>query len=317
MAADPLFAQVVVRSPLGRKVTSWRQREAGAPSPANLQQTFHYSVPAHLRDGIVVGQLVWVPFGARELAGIVLALSTSSPVAQTRDIKHIVDPWPVLTPYQIELMHWVSQYYHTPLHRVAWGMFPPGISWRTETMVHLQEAAEGAVSPSQEEQRVLDLLHERGPMSVARMERRLRRIKRFRSLLDRMSRKGWLRQQVEVRGPQVKPKTETVVRLLALPEEKDLAALSRARRQREVLVYLRQRSQNAGTLPLVISLAELCAETGVTRGVVERLAKLDLLELDQRELRRDPLAGREFVTTVPPKFTADQELAWQQLAGAL
>ncbi len=317
MDADPLFAQVVVRSPLGRKVTSWRQREASAPSPANLQQTFHYSVPAHLRDGIVVGQLVWVPFGSRELAGIVLALSDSSPVAQTRDIGHIIDPWPVLTPYQIELMHWLSQYYHTLLHRVAWGMFPPGIGWRTETMVHLQEAAEGPISPSQEEQRVIDLLHKRGPMPVTRMERRLRRMKKFRSLLDRMARKGWLRQQVEVRGPQVRPKTETVVRLLAVPEEKDLAALSRARRQRDVLVYLRQRSQTAGTLPLVIPLAELCAEAGVTRGVVERLAKLNLLELDQREMRRDPLAGREFVTTVPPKFTDDQERAWQQVADAL
>jgi len=310
MNSGPLFAEVVVRSPLGRRVSSSRD--------TNLRQTFHYSIPAHLRGSVVLGQLVWVPFGPRQVAGIVLALSDSSPIAQTKDILSIIDPRPVLTPYQIELMHWMSQYYHTSLHRVAWGMFPPGISWRTETIVHLEEAGSEAASPSKEERLILELLRQHGPMPLAQMERRLKRVKRFRPVLERVVRKGWVRKQVKVRGPQVKPKTESVVRLLAAPDEKDLASLSRAPRQRDVLDYLRQRAQEEGTtLPLVIPVAELCAQVGVTRSVVDRLVERGLLELEQREVRRDPLAGREFVTTVPPKFTLDQEVAWQQIAQAL
>jgi primosomal protein N' (replication factor Y) len=331
----PLFAEVVVRSPLGRRVSSWRSQDGSTASGTSLRQTFHYSIPAHLRDHVVLGQLVWVPFGPRQLAGIVLALSDSSPVAQTKDILSIIDPWPALAPYQIELMHWMSQYYHTHLHRVAWGMFPPGISWRTETMVHLEEAAAeamsrplsdgamsrlpsgGATLPSREEHRILELLRQHGPMAVAQMERRLR-LKRLRPLLERMVRKGWVRKQVEIRGPKVRPKTQSIVRLLAAPEEKDLEGLSRAPRQRDVLTYLRRRAEEEGTaFPLVIPVAELCAQVGVARGVVDGLVKRGLLELDQREVRRDPLAGREFVTTVPPKFTLDQEVAWQQIASAL
>ncbi len=72
---------------------------------------------------------MWVPFGPRELPGVVLALSASSPVEATKPILNIVDPQPVLTPYQIEVMRWMSQYYQAPLHLVAWSMFPPGISW--------------------------------------------------------------------------------------------------------------------------------------------------------------------------------------------
>ena len=315
--SGPLFAEVVVRSPLGRRASSSRRRARDTTSRTSLQQTFHYSIPAHLRDHIVLGQLVWVPFGPRQVAGIVLALSDSSPIAETKDILSVVDPWPVLTPYQIELMRWMSQYYHTPLHLVAWGMFPPGISWRTETMVYLEEAASGATSSSQEERRILELLRQHRPMPLAQMERRLR-MKRLRPVLERMVRKGWVRKQVEVRGPRVKPKTEPVVRLLAPPDEEDLASLSRAHRQRDVLTYLRQRAQDEGTtFPLVIPVKELCAQVGVTRSVVDRLVERGLLTLGQREVRRDPLAGREFVTTVPPKFTLDQEVAWQQIANAL
>jgi len=324
--SGPLFAEVVVRSPLVPKVTSWRSEDAGSEGGTRLRQTFHYSVPAQLRDSIVIGQLVWVPFGSRELAGIVLALPNSSPVAETKDILSISDPRPVLTPYQIELMDWMSQYYHTPLHVVAWGMFPPGISWRAETIVHLEEGVGAATStsssgaassPSQEERRLLELLRQRGPLPLAQMERRLR-MKRFRPVLERMVRKGWVRKQVQVRGPRVKPKTEPVVQLPCAPAEEDQAALSRAPRQRAVLAYLRQRShEESATFPLIIPMAELCAQVGVTRGVVERLAERGLLTVSQREVRRDPLAGREFVTTVPPKFTLDQEVAWRHIATAL
>ncbi|MBC7261265.1 MAG: hypothetical protein H5T63_04550, partial [Chloroflexi bacterium] len=56
------FAEVVVRSPLGR--------DKKAADRANLQQTFHYSIPARAQGKVVPGQLVWVPFGPRQLPGI-------------------------------------------------------------------------------------------------------------------------------------------------------------------------------------------------------------------------------------------------------
>ncbi len=322
-----MFAEVVVRSPLHRRVVSSAfDQKSRAGRAVSLQQTFHYSIPSHLQDGVVLGQLVWVPFARRELPGIILAFSESSPVAQTRDILSIIDPRPVLTPYQIELMRWISQYYQAPLHLVAWSMFPSGISWRSATMVYLEEAAASAMSrhpsggtawPSKEERLILELLRQRGPMSLAQMQPRLKKTK-WRPVLDRMVCKGWVRKQLEVRGPQVKPKTEPIVRLLAIPSDEDMADLSRAPKQRAVLAYLRQRTQEEGcAFPLVISLAELCDQAGVTRSVVRRLAERGLLKLDEREVRRDPLAGREFVTTVPPKFTPDQEVVWQHIANAL
>jgi len=319
MPLPPLFAEVVVRSPLGPRTTSRHDPNTAASQTSLLQQTFHYSVPERLRDQVLLGQLVWVPFGARQLPGIVLDLSETSPVAETRDILEIIDPFPVLTPYHVELMGWMSEYYYTPLHHVAWAMFPPGISWRTETVVHLQQSDTEAQPPEAEEGLILEWLRQQGPSGLAELERHLKlRSERIRTLVERMERKGWVRKQVTVQGPRVKPKAEAVVRLDSLPTADALQDLSRAPRQRAIIEYLRQQAlEPDARLPLVVSVAELRSEVRASKPMLDSLAERGLLTLEHREVRRDPLAGREFATTTPPTFTTDQENAWQPIAAAL
>jgi len=305
------FAEVVVHSALGRSTRPTLPSLVDGAARPELAQTFHYSIPAHWQNSVVPGLLVWVPFGPRQMPGIVLSTASSAPVEMTRDILGIIDPQPVLTPYQIELALWLAQYYHAPLHSAVWSMFPSGISWQAETMLRLGEAA---VSPSEQEYRILALLREKGPMSAKELERRIHRSGLGR-MLGQMIRKGWVLREIRVRGPQVRPKTEAVVRLAARAEHESLAALSRAPKQRAVLSYLCQ--QSSGQAALEVPLSEVCKQVGVTRTVVDNLARRGLLSIDQREVRRDPLAGRQFVTTEPPKFTTDQEAAWRSLAPAL
>ncbi len=349
MSAHAKFAQVVVRTPLGRKAVSagdvlsgWSaladRSEQGLRLP--LGQAFHYSIPADLHDSVLPGQLVWVPFGARELPGLVLSLCDSSPVDATKDILDVIDPRPVLAPYQIELMGWISEYYHTPLHVVAWGMFPPGISWDTDTVLYLEESTDTAPEPrpragprlqGEAELQVVELLRRHGPMPLEQMGRSMKS-KNWRQVLERMVRKGWVRKRLEVRGPQVKPKTELVVNLLTAPTQEQVESLSRAPKQQAVLAYLRQWALETVSsfqlpvtqvgdwsppFPLTIPVSEVCEHAGVTRAAVDSLAKRGMLTLSRREVRRDPLAGREFVTTEPPRFTPDQEAVWQPIVAAL
>jgi len=316
---DPgaFFAEVVVHSPLGRSEVSFARARARGEHTA-LHQSFHYSISPDLRGRVLPGQLVWVPFGARELPGVVLALSASSPVETTKPILDIVDPQPVLTPYQLEVMRWMAQYYHTPLHLVAWSMFPPGISWEPETVLSVTEGVDADARRTDGEQWVIEFLRQNGPQPSAKVERQLqqRKVTKVRPLLARMVRKGWLNKELVVRGPQVKPKTEPVVHLASPPGEEDWARLARAPQQRAVLLHIQQQAEQQG-FPYTIAVTELCEQAGVARPAVDSLVTRGVLALSEREVRRDPLAGREFVTTEPPKFTLDQELAWQSIATAL
>ena len=88
-----MFAEIAVNASLGRRRIPIANQVEGFASPG---QTFTYAIPEHLRDFLRPGQLVTVPFGARKLQGIVMALSERSAVERLKDVDTIVDPLPVL-----------------------------------------------------------------------------------------------------------------------------------------------------------------------------------------------------------------------------
>jgi primosomal protein N' (replication factor Y) len=277
------------------------------------QEVFHYDIPAGMH--VLPGHLVWVPFGPRELPGIVVACSETSPVSETRPILAVIDSQPVITPYQVGLSIWMADYYQTSLHRVVWSMFPSELSWAPRLMIHLCDEALEGVSLKPAEQSIVQYLRESGPARLEQLERELG-VKTLRPVVDRMVRKGWLRKESSIRGPEVRPKMETVIHLDTAPREQDWAALTKAPRQREVLSYLNEKGTNQG-LPLEIGLSEVLRATGSTGSAVRGLQRRGLLRLSEMETRRDPLAGRDFVWSERPRFAPDQEAAWEEIEQAL
>ena len=66
------------------------------------------------------------PFGARTVRGIVVGLSDSSPVQDTRDIIELISPEVMLSPGRIDLALWIADYYLSPLFDAIALMLPPG-----------------------------------------------------------------------------------------------------------------------------------------------------------------------------------------------
>ncbi|MBI4675078.1 MAG: hypothetical protein HY741_25845, partial [Chloroflexi bacterium] len=109
------FAHVVVHVPLTFSLPPENTDEV-VPAPfAWVERSFTYSVPVELQETICVGQLVWVPFGARRLQGIVIGLAEQSDVTNTRAIQEIVATQPFVTAAQIELARWIARRYIAPL----------------------------------------------------------------------------------------------------------------------------------------------------------------------------------------------------------
>ena len=105
--------------------------EVAVNSPAAQRRTFCYSVPASL--DVRPGQAVWVPFGSRLLEGIVTELTDVPAVEETRDIAGIVEPEPVLSPAQLAVARWISDYYLSPVFDALALFLPPGFERRTLT----------------------------------------------------------------------------------------------------------------------------------------------------------------------------------------
>ncbi len=124
------YADVCVNTPLGRR--------AGTRDEAEFdphRQAFTYAVPDWLAGRLQPGHLVWVPFRGRRLQAVVLKLRDVPPDFETYYISSLVWALPLLTPPQIALAYWISDYYLAPLIESLRLMLPVGLSQRGRTVL--------------------------------------------------------------------------------------------------------------------------------------------------------------------------------------
>ena len=307
---SPLYAVVVVHTPMRRRVTEAADAETTIEGDPHLTRAFHYAVPDRLRDEVRVGQLVWVPFGKRYLQGVIVAFDDASPVAETRDLDQIVDPMPVLSEIQVRLAHWIAEHYLAPIQQVMLAMLPPGVTQGVDVVVEAVPQVEPQkVTAAQGE--MLGLLRARGALTLRQIGRA--KVRNYRSVVDQLVRHGWAEKRVRIRPPAVKPKLVRVVRVREglAPEDCDLA---RAPSQRKALERLLSYDDGGREwLPL----NDVAAESGVSALIVRALVDKGLLELSERQVWRDPLGDRTFVPVRPPRLTPEQAAAWEAVAADL
>ena len=253
-ATAPAFAEVIV-----------------AAGDVRGDQTFHYSVPDRLRDKLRPGQLVMVPFGARQLPGVVTALAASSPVEETRDLLQLVWEPPLIGARQLALARWVAARYGAPLRALLDLVGPP----RLANHLHAEFAATIRSAPAKKlaasEQRVLDLLRARGVHSQAALRSRLGKTAATRSVA-RLVRQGLVARHVNLRFPE--PAAERFVTALPVPDGQCPAdLLRRAPRQRALWERLRRAD---GPMPAALALREASASGPSLQGLVARgLARVE------------------------------------------
>ncbi|MBI2012758.1 hypothetical protein HYS90_02390, partial [Candidatus Curtissbacteria bacterium] len=89
-------------------------------------KSYTYEVPKNLEGKVKIGQLVKVPFGKRSPFGVTIKLfGEDSPSLQSlqrrvlsskiKPITSVVFRQPILLPYQIKLLEWLSFYYIAPM----------------------------------------------------------------------------------------------------------------------------------------------------------------------------------------------------------
>ncbi|HEX7592633.1 MAG TPA: primosomal protein N', partial [Anaerolineae bacterium] len=291
------YAQVVVNTPLG--ITKPHEEE-GATAESSRERAFTYAIPARLADEIALGQLVWVPFGARRLQGVIIAFSDTSPVEQTKDIDEIIEPRPFLSAAQIDLARWIARTYLCSLNDAIGLMLPPGVEQQTETLLLLApNAPRENLSPKQTT--LVELLTRENELKLDALPRELR------AAVEPLVRRGIVMRRALLAAPRAKPKHVKSVRLVSAEALSGLKARQpQMERYAAIIDFLR--GENA---PVWIS-----AVYAATNGTIADLKKLEaagVVALEEEEVWRDSLAGRTFDVVEPPKLTREQQAAWRQI----
>ena len=136
-----------------------------------LDQAWSYEVPNEL--SVTVGQRVRVPFGKTQSLGIVSALRENEGFDKELTLKpvlEVVDPYPLLNPWMVELGLWVAQEYLCFPMQAFKAMLPRNIRLKPYTNLAAEEVC-SVVGPrpkrgraGSRRQQLWNLLAERGPM---------------------------------------------------------------------------------------------------------------------------------------------------------
>jgi primosomal protein N' (replication factor Y) len=279
-----------------------------------------YRIPARLQALVHPGQLVWVPLRSQVVQGVVMRIYNASQQPANghtlREIDDIADPEASIPPAGLELAGWLADACHTPLYDALALLLPPGVSQQAEVTWRVTPdglaASLGALP--ERERAVLYYLRTHGETSERDIERVLASSKQgLREAYTLLQERGLLARGTSPGAPRARPRRERLVRLLLSPDELNttLDSLTRAPKQQAVLRWLAAAAQPD------VPVSEVYAATHANLAVLQALASKGLLELEEREVWRDPLAHTAVAPDQPPPLTAGQRRVWEPLAAAL
>src|SRR5271170_7481285 len=99
-----------------------------------LRRVFDYRPPVRfsgrdLGEALRLGTRVRVPFGRRQLIGVLVGIAAQSdvPSPKLRPALEILDTEPVLDPHTFNLLRWAAEYYHHPIGEVFAAALPASL----------------------------------------------------------------------------------------------------------------------------------------------------------------------------------------------
>ena len=285
-----MYARVVVFLPFKSKTTP----------------LFDYSIPPELAAAVRPGVLVLVPLRESALPGLVLALTETPAVPETRPVQSVLYPDPVLDAGLLDLAQWMSQETLAPLHQCVQTMLPPGLRATVSLKLSAQVTSAPADLPDPAA-RLLQLLIQRGPLTSAQVKQALkgvdvRRARRYLQKRRLIAVERLLRLNI------VQPKMTRLARLIA-PRAQWEARLGGLR---DVTLYQGILDFLAGeTQPVEVEV--LYAETGAKSYHLKTLAERALIAFSHEEALRDPLAEMIFTPDQPPALIPEQQDVWDAI----
>ena len=111
--------------------------------PIPVENDFTYSISEEEAAFIKPGMRVAVPFGKSKIyAALVLKVHQNAPtIYEAKEIEHILDEIPVVTPHQLKFWEWLSYYYMCTKGEVMRAALPSAFLLESETIIQRREDA--------------------------------------------------------------------------------------------------------------------------------------------------------------------------------
>ncbi len=247
--------------------------------PLPLYQVFTYYTEGPPPQN---GTRVLVPFRKEERIGFVVGSDGGEERKGIRTILAILDTEPVLSPVQMQLAMWISDYYVAPLGITLRTMLPALLSKASRNVVTLIGSKRSDLNAR--EVKLVDALSDRGREQSVRSLRKILGMGSIWPEIHSLSVGGIIDHRI-IPPPLPPIKVDKVVRLLKWIEDLEELdrILGRARRQLEAYKAL---TASGGA----VELRHLTGQIGFSRSVIRGLEEKGIAVVEDRESERDPFA---------------------------
>lgn len=274
-----------------------------------VQGTFHYRLPAGLKDILGPGWRVLVPFGKRVVAGFILAFCHEPQRDELREVLEPLDDMPLLPPGLFPFFQWVSDYYMCPLGEVFHTALAVGARVAVERTIRLTEKGKALLDegdPDERRRGVLLEIQRVGEATLKKLTRHVAGEGALSGLVKEMEREGLLLIESSVRAAGLRHLRRKALRFIHWPgpEQPPLTP-----RQTRFLAYTRDKG--------VVFLKELRSKLGLTASSLRRLVRDGFVAEEWMEESRGPLACDGFQQAPPSVLTSHQDAAVEAVQEAL
>ena len=296
--------------------------------PVTINKLFTYSVPDELQPRAKPGMRTLVPFGKRNVIGIITAVSKTDTTSglSLKPIRDIIDPEPVLSPEMLELARWMADYYFASIGDVLRTIMFQGSTRAPKRQVRLLFADPdryAMISKSQIKTAILRELESKNAMSISRLQK-LTGAKGIHSVLSDMAELGIVAFEEDGGGEEIKKKFEKWLVVSESAKAKwrsqiaglqSAAMKKRTARKIEILSKLASLTQD---VPLI----KFSRDEGISIPVLQGLAEAGIIELVKKEMLRAPAydeysvsMGGTGIVLNPQQATAVHEIAEKTKSG--
>ncbi|HET9015651.1 MAG TPA: primosomal protein N' [Thermomicrobiaceae bacterium] len=267
-----------------------------------------YALPEAFRSSVGPRQLVWVPLRDEIKPAVVVRAHRCPPGFPVRPVHAPVEPCFRLSESQWALVEWLSDETLCSLFEAAAPFLPPGVGHRGVEHLRLRADAPAQPTLTPVQRRLVELLGERGEISLDAARRALNRA--LTTVIPELERAGVIERVARVQLRPTRLPSARYVRPLAGVD----LDLSRAPAQRRTWEVVRRRAALGGGQPLAWE--DLVRRPGVTAEAVRSLAARGALEILDL-----PAPARERVTAsagaAMVQLTAEQGAAWRSILASL
>lgn len=292
--------------------------EVAVPIPS--EETFHYSVPSHLADGVEIGKRVLLPFKNRKAIGFIVGFGRPPEGIILKEIIDIVDEEALFDEKRLEFLKWIANYYLTSLGIVLKAAHPGGLGIGLKRIIKITEHGEKLLdkadvtsfSNSPAKDRLGET--ERLILKTISISEEITGKKLFNlvedatyEVLNSLRRRNLIEFSYELKSD---PKVKHEKIIIA---EKNVSFDDRLKEKNpsksEILDYVITHER--------VHYSDIKEIFGDVNRHIKWLEARGFIRVEREEVSRDPFSEIPIAREIPPRLTPDQEIAFHKIIEAV